>query len=62
MRKYVGNTETRLYHVNLPLQEQCKKASETDVANIVYFDIQEEAVKAGYKPCLLCILKRSEYI
>jgi hypothetical protein len=59
MHRYIGNKETRLYHVNLPLHEQCEKAVEIDVASMVYFDSKDEAAKAGYKPCVLCILETS---
>jgi methylphosphotriester-DNA--protein-cysteine methyltransferase len=62
VRKYIGNRETKVYHVNLPLQEQGRKVSEIDVANMVYFDTREEAREAGYKPCGLCVPKSPGYI
>lgn len=62
MHKYVGSKETELYHVNLPFHEQCEKAVEIDVADMVYFDSKEDAVKAGYKPCDLCILENPDHI
>jgi methylphosphotriester-DNA--protein-cysteine methyltransferase len=61
MRKYIGNKETKLYHVNLPLHEQCEKAVEIDVASMVYFNSRDEAAEAGYRPCLLCIPEGSDH-
>lgn len=56
MHKYVGNEKTKVYHINLPLKDQCSKASEIDVSDIAEFDTREEAEAAGYKPCELCVL------
>jgi hypothetical protein len=51
VHKYVADEETRVYHINLPLKDECELA--TDI------DIREQAEKAGYSPCELCVLKTS---
>lgn len=51
---FVGNKESKVYH--LP---SCKVGSKTKPENKVTFATQEEAVKAGYHPCRICIKSSS---
>ncbi len=47
---FIGNKESKVYHTPV-----CKLGSKTKPENKVVFATQEEAVKAGYAPCRICI-------
>jgi hypothetical protein len=38
----------------------CKEVTDIDVADMVYFDTEEDAEESGYKPCELCVSVKSE--
>ncbi len=47
---YVGNRSTRTYH--LP---SCQNVKNAKTANLVYFRLQDEPARYGFKPCGNCI-------
>ncbi len=47
--KYMGNSNTRKFHLT-----SCDSASRTKESNRVYFETRDEAIEAGYEPCKRC--------
>ena len=47
---YLGNKEAKIYHV-----PSCKLVLKIKPENKVPFATKDEAVKAGYAPCKICI-------
>lgn len=47
---FLGNKEAKIYHV-----PACKLVLKIKPENKVVFATKEEAVKAGYAPCKICI-------
>jgi hypothetical protein len=60
MSKYVGDRETRIYHLNEPPAKQCIRVTDIDLADALSFNTRADAERAGYKPCDLCILRPSK--
>jgi hypothetical protein len=47
---FIGNKEAKVYHT-----PACRLVAKTKPENRVLFATQEEAAKAGYAPCRICI-------
>ena len=47
---FVGNKDSKVFHTTA-----CKIGAKIKAANKVTFASKDEAVKAGYKPCKVCI-------
>jgi methylphosphotriester-DNA--protein-cysteine methyltransferase len=47
--KFVGSSKSNVYHLL-----SCRSAQRINSDNLLTFDSREDAVKAGYRACLVC--------
>ena len=52
--EFWGSAKSDKYHY-----PSCRWAEKIDAKNMVRFNSPEEAIKAGYKPCKVCVPPRS---
>ncbi|MBI3406552.1 MAG: hypothetical protein HY046_13955 [Acidobacteria bacterium] len=53
-KPFVGNASSKKYH-----RTSCRSVGKMKAANRVEFSTSEEAEKAGYTPCQICLKKKS---
>ncbi|TET45207.1 hypothetical protein E3J62_08145 [candidate division TA06 bacterium] len=58
--KYIAERETKVVHINEPLQRRCAEIDNVDAQKRVLFYTLAAAHNAGYKDCPVCILSQQD--